>query len=299
MLYMANVLITGGAGFIGSNLAKKLSDLGHGVTTLDIRQSNWQNHVMADVRDIKLVKKACMGMDYVFHLAAVTSPPEFENPLGEGYMVNVMGTYNVLASSLSEGVKRVILASSSSVYGDMKTAAAEESLPGQYGNFYPLSKLINELTARTFLRYGLETISLRYFNTYGMEMGKGKYSSVIWKFIDDMMNKGQPAIFGDGSQRRDFIYIEDVVRATTLAMNKGKPGEAYNVGTGVSTTFNEIFKAVKEEMSYKGEPKYISNPFKSYQAFTQADTTKARKGLGFKAMYDIKEGVRKILVQLR
>ena len=146
----------------------------------------------------------------------------------------------------------------------MKTAAVEENLPRQYGNIYPLSKLINELTARACLRYGLETISLRYFNTYGVEIGK--HSRVIWKFIDDIMNKRQTVIFGDGNQRRGFIYIEDVVRATTLAMNKGKPGEAYNVGTRVSTTFNGIFKVVKEEMSYKGEPKYIPNPFKSYQA---------------------------------
>lgn len=298
MLPMAKVLVTGGAGFIGSNLARALSELGHDVITLDIRGSGRTNHIVADVVNAQSVKSACAGMDYVFHLAAVTSPPQFDDPLGEGYRVNVMGTYNVLSSSLSNGVKRVVLASSSSVYGNTKTATMEDDLPDEYSNFYPLSKLINELTARTFLKYGLETVSLRYFNTYGMEREKGMYSSVIWKFIDDILNRRQPVIFGDGTQSRDFIYVEDVARATIIAMDKGRPGKAYNVGTGISTTFNDILNIVSEEMGYGGKPKYIQNPLKSYQAFTRADTRRAMSELGFQAAYDMRTGIRKTLERL-
>ncbi|MGC9146138.1 MAG: NAD-dependent epimerase/dehydratase family protein, partial [Nitrososphaeria archaeon] len=224
---MTKVLITGGAGFIGSNLAKVLNSMGHEVITLDIKNIKKQNHIVADVTDKDVLKKACKGIDYIFHLAAVTSPPEFLDLMSDSYSINVLGTYNVLAAGLSEGVRRVIIASSSSVYGNINTTASEELLPKQYDNFYPLSKLINELTAKAFFKYGLETISLRYFNTYGMEKMKGKYSSVIWKFIDDIMNGRQPVIYGDGTQSRDFIYVDDVVRATILAMDRGAPGEAY------------------------------------------------------------------------
>ncbi|MGB9734519.1 MAG: NAD-dependent epimerase/dehydratase family protein [Conexivisphaera sp.] len=292
---MARILITGGAGFIGSNLARALISLGHEVRTLDVRESDAPGHVVADVTDLQSVRAACRGVDYVFHLAAVTSPPEFADPLGEGYRVNVMGTYNVLAAALSEGARRVILASSSAVYGDIGVPAREEMVPSVYGNLYPLTKLVNELTARTFVEHGLETISLRYFNTYGVERSKGGTASVVWRFIDDVVSGRRPVIYGDGTQRRDFVYVEDAVRATILAMERGRPGEAYNVGTGVSTTFNDVFRIVKEETGYEGEPLYVPNPLRSYQRFTQADTSKARRELGFEAAYDLRAGVRRTL----
>jgi len=295
---MVNILITGGTGFIGLNLAKALQEQGHNVLTFDIKPSNFSNHIIGNVLDTKAIKEAVKGSEYVFHMAAVTAPPEFEDPNGISYQVNVMGTYNVLTASLSEGVKRVILASSSSVYGNINGIMKEDSLPESYTNLYPTSKLINEITAKTFLNYGLETICLRYFNTYGIEKDKGKYSSVVWKFIDDMMNGRQPVIYGDGTQSRDFIYVDDVVRATILAMYRGVPGEAYNVGTGISTSFNEVFRTVKELTGYRGEPRYVPNPYKSYQKFTRADTAKAKNELGFEAKYSIREGVKKILDEL-
>ena len=296
---MPKALITGGAGFIGSNLAKALLNMGYEVVTLDLKKGKIKTHIIADVRDLSSMKSACKGVDYVFHLAAVTSPPEFEDPLSQGYQINVIGTYNVLAASLSEGVKRVVIASSSSVYGKLNKPAKENDLPESYANFYPLSKLINELTAKVFYNYGLETVALRYFNVYGYEEEKGKYSSVIWKFIDDIRNRRQPIIFGDGSQRRDFIYIDDAVKATILALERGRPGEAYNIGTGISISFNEAFKIVKEEMKYEGEAKYVPVPYKSYQIFTQADITKAKKELGFEPKVSLREGVRRIISQLK
>ena len=296
---MMNILVTGGSGFIGRNIVKMLKEEGNTVGTYDIRDKNSVSdyHIMSDVRNFKMVEKACSGIDYVFHLAAVTSPPEFENLTGEGYEVNVMGTYNVLAASAKNNVKRVILASSSSVYGDIREAARESELPAAYSNFYPLTKKINEMTARLFNQYGLETVSLRYFNTYGVgENSKGEYSSVIWKFIDSIRNGKKPVIFGDGTQRRDFIYVEDTARASVLAMKNGIPGEAYNVGTGKSTDFNSIYHILKEEMGYQGSAEYVPNPLKSYQMFTLADISKTKNELKFEPKYDIREGVKMILL---
>ncbi len=264
-----NILVTGGSGFIGRNIVKMLKEEGNTVGTYDIRDKNSVSdyHIMSDVRNLKMLEKACSGIDYVFHLAAVTSPPEFENLSGEGYEVNVMGTYNVLAASAKNNVKRVILASSSSVYGDISEAAREPELPVAYSNFYPMTKRINEITARLFNEYGLETISLRYFNTYGVgENSKGEYSSVIWKFIDSIRNGEKPIIFGDGTQKRDFIFIKDAARASILAMKNGKAGDVYNVGTGVSTDFNRIFDMIKGEMNYEGTVEYVPNLNQELQA---------------------------------
>ena len=296
-----NILVTGGSGFIGRNIVRMLKEEGNTVGTYDIRDKNSVSdyHIMSDVRNLKMLEKACSGIDYVFHLAAVTSPPEFENLTGEGYEVNVMGTYNVLAASAKNNVKRVILASSSSIYGDIQEAARESELPASYSNFYPMTKRINEMTARLFNQYGLEIVSLRYFNTYGIgENSKGDYSSVIWKFIDSIRNGKKPVIFADGKQKRDFIYVDDTSRASLLAMKNGTPGETYNVGTGKTTDFNTIFHIVKEEMNYQGEAEYVPNPLKSYQMFTLADITKTREELKFEARYDMREGVKKIVKEI-
>ncbi|PMP75365.1 MAG: hypothetical protein C0180_01560, partial [Aciduliprofundum sp.] len=289
-------------GFIGRNIVRNLKNKGHYVITLDIKDkdSMADEHIKGNILDLNLLKRALRDVDYVFHLAAVTSPPEFEDIFSNGYETNVLGTYNVLASSLHNNVKRVILASSSSVYGDSKTISIEDNIPENYRNFYPASKRINELTAKVFMNYGLETVSLRYFNTYGIgENTKGSYASVIWKFIDDIMNRRVPVIYGDGTQRRDFIYVEDTARASVLAMERGKNGEVYNVGTGVSTDFNTIFRIIKEEMNFDKDAIYVPNPLKSYQMFTQADITKSKRDLGFEPEYDIRRGVRKILEEVK
>ncbi len=293
-----NILVTGGSGFIGRNIVKLLKEEGNTVATLDIKDKNSvaDYHVMSDVRNLHMVQNACKGMDYVFHLAAVTSPPEFENPLGEGYSVNVLGTYNVLAASAENGVKRVILASSSSIYGSTSKPSREDNPADSFSNLYPLSKKINEMTAYFFLSHNLETVSLRYFNTYGIgENSKGAYSSVIWKFIESVRSRKAPEIYGDGKQSRDFIYVKDTARASILAMKDGKAGEVYNVGTGQSTDFNTIFEVIKEEMNYNGEAKYVPNPLNSYQYFTQADVSKSIRDLNFSAEYNIRRGVREIL----
>jgi UDP-glucose 4-epimerase len=296
-----NILVTGGSGFISRNIVKILKEEGNTVGTYDLKDKNSESdyHIMNDVRNLKMLEKACSGIDYVFHLAAVTSPPEFEDLTGEGYEVNVIGTYNVLAASAKNNVKRVILASSSSIYGDIRQAAVETQLPETYSNFYPMTKRINEMTAKLISKYGLETISLRYFNTYGAgENSKGDYSSVVWKFIDAIRSHKRPTIFGDGKQSRDFIYVEDTARASVLAVRNGTPGSAYNVGTGITTDFNTIFQIVKEEMCYQGTAEYVPKLLSSYQMFTLADVKKAKEELKFEAKYTIRDGVKKIVEEI-
>ena len=296
------ILVTGGSGFIGRNIVKILKYKGHTVTTLDIKGKNSESdrHIIGDIRDRDTVERAAKGKDYVFHLAATTSPPEFEDLSGIGYETNIVGTYNVLAASSRHGIKRVILASSSSVYGSQMKISREDDIPGIYSNFYPVSKFFNEITAKTFNFYNLETIALRYFNTYGIgENSKGSYSSIIWKFIEDIRNGRRPVIYGDGKQSRDFIYVEDTANASVLAMENGVSGEAYNIGTGISTQFNEIFHIIKEETGYEGDPEYTPNPLKSYQMFTQADMTKTKRELKFEPEYNIRNGVRKILNEIK
>ncbi len=295
-----DVLVTGGSGFIGRNIVEILKEQGDTVATLDVTDKNSvaDYHIMCDVRNHRMVEKALRGIDYVFHLAAVTSPPEFDNLMGDGYDVNVLGTYNVLAASHANNVKRVILASSSSVYGSTSGPSKEDHSTETYVNLYPMSKKINEMTASFFNDHNLETISLRYFNTYGIgENSKGPYSSVIWKLIENIRNKESPLIYGDGKQSRDFIYVKDTARASLLAAKNGKPGETYNVGTGRSTNFNEIFNIIKTEMMYEGEAIHIPNPLKSYQQFTQADMSKTERELGFVSEYDITKGVRDIILR--
>ena len=226
-------------------------------------------------------------------------PPEFEDIDSKGYEINIIGTYNILKSAYKNNVKKVILASSSAIYGNIKTPATEDMITDSYPNLYAVTKYTNEITARSFsLQRNLDSVYLRYFNTYGSgENNKGAYSSIFHKFIDNLRHRETPLIFGDGTQKRDFIYVEDNARASVLAMENGKPGEAYNIGTGVSTDFNTIYSIIKNEMHSDIEAKHVKNPFASYQMYTQADMEKTKNDLGFIPEYDIRKGVKKMLSQ--
>ena len=294
-------LVIGGSGFIGRNIIELLNKKGHYTVSYDIakKDNDANDHISGNILDYDKLAISMKGIDYVFNLAAVTAPPEFEDIDSNGYEINIMGTYNILKAAYKNNVKKVILASSSAVYGNINVPVKENMATDAYPNLYAVTKYTNEITARSFslLRH-LDSVYLRYFNTYGLgENTKGAYSSIIHKFIEDLKNKRNPVIFGDGTQRRDFIYIKDNARASVLAMEKGKAGEAYNIGTGISTDFNTIYKIVKEEMNSNIEAKYEKNPFSSYQMFTQADIEKAKNDLGFTPEYDIRSGVREMLGQ--
>ena len=294
-------LVIGGSGFIGRNIIEVLNQKKYYTVSYDIaeKNNNANEHINGDMLDLEKLSKAMNDIDYVFNLAAVTSPPEFEDIDSKGYEINIMGTYNILKSAYKNNVKRVILASSSAIYGNIKIPTTEDMITNSHPNLYAVTKYTNEITARSFslLRH-LDSVYLRYFNTYGSgENNKGAYSSIFHKFIDNLRHGETPLIFGDGTQKRDFIYVEDNARASILAMENGKPGEAYNIGTGVSTDFNKIYSIIKDEMHSDIEAKHVKNPFASYQMYTQADMEKTKKDLGFVPEYDIRKGVKKMLAQ--
>lgn len=293
-------LVTGGAGFIGRNIAKLCFEKEWEVTTLDTAyESTNDGKVRGSIEDYQLLEKLSKDKDIIFHEAAITSPPQFDEDPLNSFRINTMGTLNVLRAASVNRVKRVVLASSSSVYGNIKSPGREDMVKPAYENLYPLSKSVNEETSKFFSARGeIETICLRYFNTYGIgENSKGAYSSVISKFVNDIRSGETPIIFGDGEQKRDFVFVEDVAEANLIAAENGVSGEYYNVGTGQSTTFNDIYNIVRKEMSSKVDPVYQPIPFKSYQMFTQADVSKAKKELGFRSSTDIRSGVRKMLAE--
>ena len=231
--------------------------------------------------------------DGIFHLAAVTSPPQFEDDPISGFQVNANGTLNILELAKRKGIKKVVLASSSATYGSSKSVSVEDKLPDRYSNLYPITKILNEHLARYYsVRNEVECISLRYFNTFGYgENSKGMYSSPVSKFLDAAVTGKPITVYGDGTQRRDFIYIDDNVRCTWLAFLNGKSGESYNVGTGISTDYNTIAAMVKQITGSKSQIVHVPNPFKSYQMFTQADMAKSERELKFRPEYDLKKAI--------
>ena len=287
-------LITGGEGFIGRNIKNYIVSKGDFAYTLDISGDPDYRVSVTDLNSLIDIKE---DFDGVFHLAAVTSPPQFEdNPLA-GFEVNVNGTLNVLEFARQKNIKRVVLASSSATYGNAVRMSTEENFPKSYGNIYPITKMVGEYLARYYSdQKGIECISLRYFNAYGPgENTKSQYASVVWRFVKALSKGERAVIYGDGKQKRDFIYVLDTARASFLAMLHGKSGESYNIGTGVSTTFNDIYTIVKKEMRSALEPDYIPNPLKNYQYFTQAEMTKTKGDLGFTPEYDLRSGIRSML----
>jgi UDP-glucose 4-epimerase len=287
-------LITGGEGFIGRNIKNYIISKGDVAYTLDITGDPDYRVSVTDFDNLVEIKE---DFDAVFHLAAVTSPPQFEDDPLTGFEVNANGTLNVLEFARQKNIKRVVLASSSATYGNTGRMSTEENFPKSYGNMYPITKMVGEYLARYYSdQKEIECISLRYFNTYGPgENTKSQYASVVWRFVKALSKGERAVIYGDGEQKRDFIYVLDTARASFLAMLHGKPGESYNIGTGVSTTFNDIYTIVKEEMRSVLEPDYIPNPLKNYQYFTQADMCKTKRDLGFTPEYNLRSGIRSML----
>lgn len=289
-----NLLVTGGAGFIGSNLVDELIKRGHRVSVIDNLSGGKKDNInpkclffKKDICNYKLIEPHFKDVDYVFHLAALPRVQySIENPI-ETNQTNVAGTINILKSSHKAGVKRVIYSASSSAYGDQKKMPLKETMEVRPQSPYGLQKYISELYCRVWSEvYGLPTVSLRYFNVYGPRNNTdGAYALVIAKFLHQRKTAKPLTITGDGEQTRDFTSVHDVVRANILAMKSSKvgKGEVINIGAGKNQSINKIAKLIG------GPIKYIPARFEPHD--TLADNSLAKKLLGWEPSVSIEEGI--------
>lgn len=336
---MSKVVVTGGAGFIGSHLAEELARRGYQVTILDdlssgklenivglVRRpfsgedrrgsappenlsspSPWKSEgdkggevdfIQGSVTDLPLLQRLFPSIDYVFHQAAIPSVPRsIENPQAS-HEANVTGTLNVLLAARDNGVKKVIYASSSSVYGDTPVLPKREDMIPSPVSPYAVTKLAGEHYCRVFHEvYGLPTICLRYFNVYGPRQDPdSQYAAVIPRFIKKVSEGSPPIIFGDGEQSRDFTFIKDAVEANILAAESDATG-IFNIGRGESTTINELARLVINIVGNKLEPIH-QPPRPGDIRHSLADISKA-KTFGYNAKYSLEEGLKEAMKGLK
>ncbi|MCS7238277.1 MAG: SDR family oxidoreductase [Thermoguttaceae bacterium] len=302
---MAICLVTGGAGFIGSHLVEALVERGHIVRVIDNlstgKLSNLERvlrnieFVAGDVCDESLVNDLMHGVDYVFHIAALASVPRsVEAPL-ESHAACATGTVTILDAARRAGVRRVIYASSSAVYGDQPTAAKRETDLPQPISPYGAAKLAGEIYCLAFYAtYGLETVALRYFNVFGPRQDpESPYAAVIPRFITAIVRGSQPTIYGDGRQSRDFTFVGDVVRANLLAMeNPAAAGRVFNIATGRAVSLLELLGVLEEILDQEIAP-IFAPPRPGDIRHSMADITLARQILGFEPVTSLIEGLRR------
>ncbi len=305
------VLVTGGAGFIGSHLVDRLLAEGFEVIVLDNLRSgsldNVRRHVgeggfrfvQGDVRDARLVDGLVGDVDCVFHLAALVSVPESVRDPVLTHDINVNGTLNLLKASVDRGVERFVYASSCAVYGNAEQMPIKEGCPTRPMSPYGVSKLTAEGYVRKYFEdFGLETVCLRYFNVYGPRQAYSDYSGVITQFIN-RVRKGLPLmVFGDGEQTRDFVYVEDVVEANMLALKSGKAaGEVFNIGTGVATSINQLAETLLD-IADKRDLKILHYRAREGDIrHSVADISKAKEKMGYSPKVTLREGLKKLLVE--
>jgi UDP-glucose 4-epimerase len=299
---MGKVLITGGAGFIGRNLVAACERRGHQVVVLDRRDypGGATQSVRGSILDPAAVACGIRGAEVVFHEAGVTSPAACAMDPEGSRAVNVEGTEQLLEAALKAGVPRVVMASSSAVYGRKAQPWREDSGPLLPADLYGQTKLAAEKVAMRYAALGLCVISLRYFNTYGVgELDKPIGRSVVCNLIVDLVEGRAPLLYGDGRQARDFISVQDVVEANFLAAERGRAGEIYNVGSGTPTSFLDILDVIQSEAGTEVAPRFMPLPHPAYQLFTRADVGKAARDLGFSARRELRSGVRELLAWVR
>lgn len=305
------VLITGGAGFIGSHTVDRFLAEGFDVVVLDNLRSgsldNVRQHfsradfhfVRGDVRDAGLVRSLVGDADFVVHLAALVSVPESMKDPALTFDINVNGTLNLLKACVDSSIKRFVYASSCAVYGNAEELPIKEDAPAKPVSPYGVSKLGAERHVLKFYEeFGLETVCLRYFNVYGPRQALNEYSGVITQFLNRIKNDMPLVIFGNGEQTRDYVHVEDVAEANLLALKgSGAAGEIFNIGTGVATSINRLASillkiANKEHLKIqhcearKGDIKH-----------SVADVSKAREKLGYNPKIPLEDGLRKLLLE--
>jgi nucleoside-diphosphate-sugar epimerase len=301
---MARILVTGGAGFIGSHIAAALRAQGDEVRILDDLSTGHRSNLDAiggveflegSVCDRETVGRAVSGCDYVFHEAALASVPRsIENPWACNH-TNVEGTLNVLVAARDAGVQRVVYASSSAAYGDSELLPKVESMPVNPKSPYAVAKLAGEHYTSAFAQvYGMQTLSIRYFNVFGPRQDPDSpYAAVIPLFISALLD-GRPAtIHGDGEQTRDFTYIENVVHANLLALRVPRlAGEVINVALGGRMSLNELYASLTAVLRSELEPVHV-DPRPGDVRHSQADIEAARRLLGYEAQVPLEEGLRR------
>ncbi|BCI63244.1 SDR family oxidoreductase [Coprobacter secundus] len=308
------ILVTGGAGFIGSNLCEKLLQDGHEVVCLDNFSTGKPENIqlffsnskfkliVGDIRNISDCKNAVDGVDYVFHEAALGSVPRsIKDPITTN-SVNIDGFLNMLVVSRDVGVKRFIYAASSSTYGDSASLPKVEDIIGKPLSPYAITKYVNELYADIFSRtYGMECIGLRYFNVFGRKQNPdGAYAAVIPLFVKKLINHESPVINGDGEYSRDFTYIDNVIQMNLLAMsvkNKEAVNTVYNTAYGERTTLNQLVSYLKEYLTlYDSEiakVDIVHGPNRLGDIpHSLASIEKAKSLLGYRPLYSMKDGLK-------
>ena len=296
-------LVTGGAGFIGSHISDRLLADGHRVRILDNFSTGKHENIPAsadveviegDVGDYDTVRAAMEQVDIVFHEAAIASVPEtVGNPLSSE-RVNYRGTLNILEAARHAGVKRVMFACSAAVYGDLPELPKQESMAVKPLSPYAVDKLASEQACQMYTHlYGLETVSLRYFNVFGPRQDPSSpYSGVISIFSDTLSQGKQPTIYGDGEQTRDFVYVSDVVEANIRAAGAvAAAGKAINIATGGKLSINALLKTISELKDQPFEPRYKPGRQGDIR-HSRADISAAKEYLGWEPVVSFKDGLR-------
>jgi UDP-glucose 4-epimerase len=305
------VLVTGGAGFIGSHIAAELLERGASVRILDNfatgRRSNLQavsadaEVIEGDIQSYERVNRAVADCEVVLHQAALPSVPRsIQDPLTSN-ATNVIGTLNVLLAARDHGVRRVVLASSSSVYGANPSLPKREDDPTLPISPYATAKLASENYARSFHSvYGLETVALRYFNVFGPRQDPtSQYAAVVPRFIAALLSGGQPVIFGDGSRSRDFTPVSNVVEANLLAMDApAAAGRVYNIACGEQISVNRLAEEIGGVLECEARPIYVA-PRAGEVAHSLADLSRARAELGYEPRVGLQEGLRTAIEHVR
>ncbi|MBI5058518.1 SDR family oxidoreductase [candidate division KSB1 bacterium] len=298
-----NYLVTGGAGFIGSNIVEELLARGQRVAVFDNFSTGKRENlapllsdielVEADLRDFDAVKRACQGRDFVLHQAALGSVPRSVADPETSHEVNITGTLNVLMAARDAGVKRVVAASSSSVYGDTPTLPKVESMTVLPMSPYAVTKLASEKYCAAFFKvYGLETVALRYFNIFGPRQDpNGQYAAVIPRFITALMNGQQPTIYGDGSQSRDFTFVSLAVTANLLACEAPHvAGEFYNVACGGQYSLLDVLREINRQLGTAIEPRH--EPARRGDVMhSRADISKIQAAMNYHPAVSLQSGM--------
>jgi UDP-glucose 4-epimerase len=308
---MSVMLVTGGAGFIGSHIAERLVELGHAVRVLDDFSTGRRENltalegryelVEADVRDLSAVRAAVRDVAVVFHQAALASVPRSVDDPVTSHEVNARGTLNILVASRDAGVKRVVYASSSSVYGDTPEQPKREDMCPRPESPYAVSKLTAEHYCRIFSSlYGLECMALRYFNVFGPRQDpNSRYAAVIPLFVTSLLDGARPVIYGDGEQSRDFTYVANVVDANMAAATGAAGiGEVVNVACGFAFTVNELFRKLKALTGASVEPRRVgARPGDVRHSYAAVE--KAQKVLGLTPGVSFEDGLERTVAWFR